>query len=97
MTYYAKMGEIPHKRHTQFRKADGTLHHEEVMGIHGFAGIQSILYHLHPPTRVQEIDRHEIVGLEYEEQGPLKHRHLRSAPIEPGGDSITGRVPLMGQ
>ena len=43
MSYYKTLGVIPHKRHTQFRKADGSLHHEEVMGIHGFAGIQSIL------------------------------------------------------
>ena len=25
MTYYHRMGALPHKRHTQFRKADGTL------------------------------------------------------------------------
>ena len=48
MTYYHRLGSFPHKRHTQFRQADGSLHHEEVMGIHGFAGIQSILYHLNP-------------------------------------------------
>ena len=26
MTYYHKLGTIPHKRHTQFRKPDGTLY-----------------------------------------------------------------------
>ena len=56
MTYYHRLGNVPHKRHTQFRKADGSLHHEEVLGIHGFAGIQSILYHLHPPTRVRSLE-----------------------------------------
>ena len=43
MAYYHRMGTIPHKRHTQFRQPDGSLYHEEVMGIHGFAGIQSLL------------------------------------------------------
>ena len=37
MTYYYKLGEIARKRHTQFRQAEGSLYHEEVMGIHGFA------------------------------------------------------------
>ena len=96
MTYYYKLGKIPHKRHTQFRKDDGSLHHEELMGIHGFAGIQSILYHLHPPTRVRKIDVEEKVAIEYEEQGPLRHRHFNSAPVPEGGDAISGRVPLMG-
>ena len=51
MTYYYRLGDVPKKRHTQFRQADGSLYHEEVMGIHGFAGIQSILYHLRPAPR----------------------------------------------
>ena len=56
MSYYLRRGAIPHKRHTQFRRADGELHHEEVMGIHGFAGIQSILYHLRPPTQIRQVE-----------------------------------------
>ena len=52
MSYYPRRGEVPHKRHTQFRQPDGSLYHEEVMGIHGFAGIQSLLYHLRPPTAI---------------------------------------------
>ena len=45
MTYYYKLGQVPHKRHTQFRQTNGALHHEEVMGIHGFAGL-SLYTHL---------------------------------------------------
>ena len=52
MSYYLRRGEVPHKRHTHFRQPDGSLYHEEVMGIHGFAGIQSLLYHLRPPTAI---------------------------------------------
>jgi homogentisate 1,2-dioxygenase len=96
MTYYYKLGQVPHKRHTQFRKPDGSLHHEELMGIHGFAGIQSILYHLYPPTRVREIEVLRKVEIDYEEQGHLRHRHFNSAPVPEGGDAIGGRVPLMG-
>jgi len=96
MTYYYRLGEVPKKRHTQFRKADGSLHHEEVMGIHGFAGIQSILYHLRPPTAIRRLGLVPTEPIPYEDAGPLRPRHLRSAPIPPGGDAINGRVPLMG-
>ena len=51
--FYARLGQVPHKRHTQFRQPDGSLYHEELMGIHGFTGNKSLLYHLRPPTEVQ--------------------------------------------
>ncbi len=95
MTYYYKLGNIPHKRHTQFRQADGSLYHEEVMGIHGFAGIQSVLYHIHPPTAVRRIPDPIPVHVPYVD-GELRPRHLRSAGLESEGDAITARVPLMG-
>ena len=96
MTYYHKLGRIPHKRHTQYRQPDGTLYHEEVMGIHGFAGVQSILYHLHRPTQIRRVDRHMTVEIEYEDPGPLRPRHLRSTDIPERGDAVQGRIPLMG-
>ena len=96
MTYYYRLGDLPHKRHTQFRKSDGTLHHEEVMGIHGFAGIQSILYHLYPPTRVQRMEVLRRDHVEYEEQGPLRHRHFRTEGAAAGGDALEARVPVAG-
>jgi homogentisate 1,2-dioxygenase len=96
MTYYYKLGTIPPKRHTQFRQPDGSLYQEEVMGIHGFAGIQSILYHINPPTAVRQLEVAEKIEIPYEEQGALRPRHLRSAEIVAGGDVINGRIPLMG-
>lgn len=94
--YYYKLGDIPHKRHVQFRQPDGSLHHEELMGIHGFDGIQSILYHLRPPTEVRQVDVARKVEIEYEEQEHLRHRHFRSHDVPAGGDAVTGRVPMMG-
>ncbi|MCP3961946.1 MAG: homogentisate 1,2-dioxygenase [bacterium] len=96
MTYYYKMGDIPHKRHVQFRKGDGSLHHEEVMGIHGFAGIQSILYHLHPPTEVMKAEVVSHVEVPYENHEHLHHRHIRTEALKQGGDAVDGRVPFMG-
>jgi homogentisate 1,2-dioxygenase len=96
MTYYYKLGEVPQKRHVQFRQGDGSLYHEEVMGIHGFAGIQSILYHIYPPTAVRRIEAGISTCIEYVDGHPLKHRHLKSAPVPMGGDAVDGRIPLMG-
>ena len=96
MTYYFKLGDLPHKRHTQFRQPDGSLYHEEVMGIHGFAGIQSILYHINPPTAVRRIDTGVAIDIPYEDLGALRPRHICSESIPVSGDAITSRVPLMG-
>jgi homogentisate 1,2-dioxygenase len=96
MSYYYKMGQLPHKRHTQFRKADGSLHHEELMGVHGFSGIQSLLYHLNPPTRIRHYEMLCKIEIPYEDTGALHHRHLRAANIPSGGDAIESRIPLMG-
>lgn len=95
MSYYVRAGDVPHKRHTQFRKPDGSLHHEEVMGIHGFSGVQSILYHLHPPTAIERIGERSGNGLKLEYAGPLRHRLIRAAGTPERGDAVSGRVPLL--
>ena len=95
MTYYYKLGKIPHKRHTQFRQPDGSLYHEELIGTHGFSGIQSLLYHLHPPTQVERIITEKPQEVLYEETAPLRHRHLRTKTLAEGEDAIASRVPLM--
>ncbi|NER27336.1 MAG: homogentisate 1,2-dioxygenase [Symploca sp. SIO1C4] len=95
MTYYYKLGNIPHKRHTQFHQTDGSLYHEELMGTLGFSGIQSLLYHLHPPTQIQKILWESKVDTSYEELGPLRHRHLRTVTLAAEGDAIATRVPLI--
>lgn len=95
MSYYFKLGNIPHKRHTQFRQPDGSLYHEELMGIHGFSGDKSLLYHLRPPTAVERIERGCKIEMSFSEPGPVRHRLLRTAKLPRGGDAVQGRVPLM--
>src|SRR5207302_4920474 len=55
MPFYQRLGDIPRKRHIQFRE-NGTLLTEEVMGLEGFTGNESILYHLQSPCRVMKLD-----------------------------------------
>jgi homogentisate 1,2-dioxygenase len=94
MTYYYKLGHISHKRHTQFRQPDGSLYHEELIGTRGFSGIQSLLYHLHPPTQISKVLLEQTTDISYEELGALRPRHLRTASVAKGGDAIAARIPL---
>ena len=55
MPFYQRLGKIPPKRHTQFRKVDGSLYHEQLFGTIGFSGNASLLYHHHRPTMVKEV------------------------------------------
>jgi hypothetical protein len=52
MPYYRAAGEIPRKRHIRFRRPDGGLYAEELMGEEGFTSDSSLLYHAHPPTAI---------------------------------------------
>lgn len=95
MSFYFRLGRIPHKRHTQFRQPDGSLYHEELMGLRGFSGAKSLLYHVRPPTAVTRIEPGGAIELSYAEPGPLRHRLLNTQDLTPGGDAVEGRVPLM--
>ncbi|HLE15591.1 MAG TPA: homogentisate 1,2-dioxygenase [Anaerolineales bacterium] len=96
MPYYHKLGRVPHKRHTQFRKPDGGLYREEVMGLEGFSGIQSILYHHFLPPRVEQVEDLGSAAVEYAGFGPLQHRAFRSADLPAGGDPVSARRVLLG-
>jgi len=95
MTHYHRLGQLPHKRHTQFRQPDGSLYHEEVMGLRGFSGNRSLLYHLRPPTDIREVQRGECVTPPRADQGPLRPRLLHTGSLPQQGDAIEGRVPLL--
>jgi len=96
MPGYHRLGEIPPKRHTQFRKGDGTLYAEEVFGTEGFSGNSSILYYHYPPTRVKKITpvEHEK-SLEDWVEPVHRHHHLKTAALHSGGDAVSGIQVLM--
>jgi len=95
MPIYHELGLIPHKRHTQFRKKDGGLHSEELFGTEGFDGNASLLYHIHPPTKVKRIEIHSEYKVKYQEDRSLRHYHLRTLDAPKGGDVIEGRIVLL--
>jgi homogentisate 1,2-dioxygenase len=96
MSYYYKLGNIPPKRHTQFRQPDGSLYKEELVSSIGFAGIYSNLYHTYAPTRIIRME--EAVPYTIEKAGPyqLAPVHLKTSTLnERKGDAFTGRIPLL--
>lgn len=92
--FYVSRGDVPHKRHTQHRAADGSLYAEELFGVEGFTGRSSLLYHLVPPTRTHKIEPVRDVRLERHDDGTHRHRLVNSAGVKPSGDVVSGRVPL---
>jgi len=65
MPYYRQIGEIPRKRHTQFRTPEGGLYAEELMGVEGFSADSALLYHRHLPTAIvdaQTVDDQGFAG-----------------------------------
>jgi homogentisate 1,2-dioxygenase len=96
MPYYTKLGLIPQKRHVQFRRPDGKLYSEEVFGTEGFVGPTSTLYHINPPTQVSGWKPMYSTKVEYVERDIMRMRHVKSAPMKPHGDSVTGRIVLFG-
>ncbi len=96
MPFYHKLGSIPHKRHTQFKKEDGKLYREEVMGLEGFSSIQSILYHHFLPPRVKTLEDLGSAKPEYVDFGAIRHRAFKTMEAPLGTDPLSARVPLLG-
>jgi len=95
MPSYHAVGSIPHKRHTQFRKPDGSLYAEELFGEEGFSGCYSLLYHQYPPTRVTRIERLQVEHPAEWPQEIHRHHHFKTREMERGGDPVFGRKLLM--
>ncbi len=96
MPRYHRLGTLPHKHHTQFRKSDGGLYTEQLFSTRGFSGPMSTLYHVNMPTEVSGWEDRGSVSPVYVPEEPLRHRHLKTHRLKPCGDAISGRVTLMG-
>ncbi len=88
MTYYHKLGEIPPKKHTQFRQPDGSLYTEELVSSRGFSGIYSNLYHINPPTKVKKIGKSIQWKAEIAKDYTLKQTHLNTSKVTTTGDDF---------
>jgi homogentisate 1,2-dioxygenase len=93
MPFYQTRGEIPTKRHTQFRDDTGNLYWEELISREGFSHMYSNVYHVHPPTSVEAVGELKKYNLKAVDQ-THRHHHIRTANVESNGDAISSRIPL---
>ncbi|MBC6459242.1 homogentisate 1,2-dioxygenase [Actinomadura sp. HBU206391] len=98
MPYYRAVGEIPRKRHVQFRRPDGGLYAEELMGEEGFSSDSSLLYHRHAPTAIMKSEgvQDPVGEAELRPNHPLQPRACRTHDLPLGGDLVLGRQVLYG-
>src|SRR5687768_14128513 len=95
MPHYNKLGNIPQKRHTQFRKPDGGLYSEQLFSTEGFSSVYSILYHTYPPTAIKQVGDPVDVAPKVALPKQMMHRSFEGFNVKPQDDFLKSRVPLM--
>lgn len=93
--HYHSLGQVPPKRHTQFRKPDGSLYHEELFSTEGFSDLHSLLYHANPPTQIVQVGDPYSVSPKVVVDKQLKHRSLKGFQVEPQEDYLQSRQPVL--
>lgn len=93
--HYHSVGNIPQKRHTQFRKPDGSLYHEELFSTEGFSDLYSLLYHCNAPTQIVQVGEPYSVAPRTVHDKQLKHRCLKGFNVTPEDDYLKSRKPVL--
>ncbi|MGZ3497470.1 MAG: homogentisate 1,2-dioxygenase [Vulcanimicrobiaceae bacterium] len=96
MPFYVRSGELPPKRHIQFRRPDGGLYAEELFSTKGFDSVYSLLYHLRPPTATLEVRPWNRPAVRFNSNDPLRNRHIKTQNVKISGDAVDARVPMLG-
>ncbi len=91
MPFYHKVGNIPPKRHTQFRKPNGELYYEQLFGTVGFDGMYSNMYHVHRPTQVKEIRKQYSVAPQVVKPNNMQSYRLYGFDVAPEKDFLESR------
>ena len=93
MPFYQKKGQVPEKRHIQFRNKNNDLYWEELISRGGFSSIYSNTYHKNPPTAIEKIGECSEINLSLRNK-IHKPYHIRTANINDNGDAVFSRIPL---
>ncbi|EAS20914.1 homogentisate 1, 2-dioxygenase [Flavobacteria bacterium BBFL7] len=95
MPFYHKLGKIPPKRHTVFRRPDGELYSEQLFGTIGFDGMSTNSYHVHRPTMVKEIKGQYSVKPEIALENHIKSYRFRGFQVQPKADYLESRTIVL--
>ncbi|ELR69682.1 Homogentisate 1,2-dioxygenase [Fulvivirga imtechensis AK7] len=95
MPIYHQLGKIPQKRHTTFKKPDGSYYYEELFGTIGFDGMSSLLYHEHRPTQVKEILGKKDVSPKIARANNIQSYRFRGFQVAPENDFLESRKTVL--
>ncbi|MTI88584.1 MAG: homogentisate 1,2-dioxygenase [Balneolaceae bacterium] len=95
MPIYHKLGKIPPKRHTIFKKPNGELYYEQLFGTIGFDGMSTLSYHVHRPTMVEEIGDPIDVSPRVAIENNITSRLLKGFHVEPKDDYLESREAIL--
>jgi homogentisate 1,2-dioxygenase len=95
MPIYHKLGQIPAKRHVQFRKPDGNLYYEQLFGTIGFDGMSTLMYQIHRPTMVKEILSQTDVMPKIAIEKSIHARLLKGFEVPAKDDFLESRTALL--
>lgn len=95
MPFYHKLGQVPAKRHTVFRKPDGNLYAEELFSTEGFSSLYSLIYHCYPPTLVKKMEEPFSVAPKPALERNMQHRCFLTFNTKPDADYIKSRKVLL--
>ncbi|HRF26128.1 MAG TPA: homogentisate 1,2-dioxygenase [Ferruginibacter sp.] len=95
MPHYHRAGQVPDKRHIQFRKPDGGLYAEELFSTEGFSNDYSLLYHIYEPTRIIRCEEPVDDMPKVAEERMLKHRSFEGFHIKPEDDFLKSRKAVL--
>ena len=95
MPFYHKLGKIPHKRHTTFKKGDGSYYYEQLFGTIGFDGMSSLIYHNQRPTQVKEVLLSNDISPKIAIDKNIKSLSLKGFNIGVQDDFLKSRVPVL--
>jgi homogentisate 1,2-dioxygenase len=95
MPFYHKLGNIPPKRHTQFRKKDGSLYYEQLFGTIGFEGMSTNLYHEHRPTMVKKIGKQYSVKPKIAKANNIQSYRFRGFQVSAENDYLDSRKIIL--
>lgn len=95
MPFYHKLGKIPPKRHTVFKKPDGSLYYEQLFGTIGFDGMSSNMYHEQRPTQVKEVKGSYDARPKIAKENNIKSYRFKGFQIVPEPDYLQSRKVVL--
>ncbi len=95
MPFYHTLGKIPPKRHTIFKKPDGSLYYEQLFGTIGFDGMSTNLYHCQRPTQVKEVKESYSVAPKIALKNNIKSYRFHGFKVNPEKDYLESRKNVL--